>query len=112
MLKKPGQGSTRDPLEKFVLDEPTEETPGRPLTDGSASGGCFHSKCDEDSEIFTGIYSATTEEKNFWKIEDLGTESPYRCLDCRNCAKCKNGDELEAICFREEAEQALIEASV
>jgi hypothetical protein len=42
----------------------------------------------------------------------LGTESPYRCVDCRNCTKCRNGAELEAISFKEEAEQALIDASV
>jgi hypothetical protein len=42
----------------------------------------------------------------------LGTESPYRCVDCRNCTKCRNGEELEAISFKEEAERALIEASV
>ncbi len=42
----------------------------------------------------------------------MGTESPYRCVDCRNCSKCRNGEELEAISFKEEAEQALIEDSV
>jgi hypothetical protein len=99
-------------LERFVLDEPAEEASGRRITDGSASGGCLHCKCEEDAENFIGVYSASQEEKQFWKVEDLGTESPYRCLDCRNCPKCRNGEELEAISFKEEAEQALIEDSV
>jgi hypothetical protein len=97
---------------EVCLNEPTEESSGRRITDGSASGDCLHCKCDEDTEHFTGVYSASREEKNFWKVEDLGTESPYRCVDCRNCVKCRNGDELEAISFKEEAEQCLIEASV
>jgi hypothetical protein len=99
-------------LERIVLDEPAEEASGRRITNGSASGGCLHCKCDEDAENFTGVYSASREEKQFWKVEDLGTESPNRCVDCRNCSKCRNGEELEAISFKEEAEQALIEASV
>jgi hypothetical protein len=99
-------------LERFVLDEPAYESSGCRITDGSASGGCLHCKCEEDAENFTGVYSASREEKQFWKVEDLGTESPYRCVNCRNCTKCRNGEELEAINFKEEAEQALIEASV
>jgi hypothetical protein len=105
------QGKLRS-LERFVLDEPAEEAFGRRITDGTASRGCLHCKCEEDAENFTGVYSASREEKQFWKVEDLGTESPYRCVDCRNCSKCRNVEELEAISFKEEAEQALIKASV
>jgi hypothetical protein len=50
-------------LERFVLDEPAEESSGRRITDGSASGGCLHCSCDEDAENFTGVYSASREEK-------------------------------------------------
>ena len=69
---------------------------------------CSHCHC----EASAGMYSAASQERQLWRVEELGTESPYRCVSCRNCNKCKNGDTLEAISFREEAEQALIEQSV
>ena len=79
------------------------------------TSGCSHCHCGEHSAVGEpqgGIYSAAVEEKNLWRVEDLGTESPYRCISCRNCSKCRNGEDLEAISFKEEAEQALIEDSV
>ena len=69
---------------------------------------CGHCHCEGSAEM----YSAVSQERSLWQVEELGTESPYRCVACRNCSKCKNGDTLEAISFREEAEQALIEQSV
>jgi len=56
--------------------------------------------------------SARTEEKRFWSVESVGTEAPYRCDICRNCQKCKRADQLEVISFKEESEQALIEAGI
>ena len=47
-----------------------------------------------------------------WRTEEVGTDSPYRCVECRKCQQCKKGDQLEEISFREEAEQALIETSI
>jgi hypothetical protein len=73
--------------------------------------GCDHCHCGEAGGGMLYV-SAVKEEKQLWKVEQLGTESPYRCISCRNCSKCRNGDTLEAISFKEEAEQALIEASV
>jgi hypothetical protein len=99
-------------LEMFKMEESVEEAAGRLIETDTVNHGCLHCRCEEPSENYTGIYSASKEEKNFWKVEDLGTESPYRCIDCRSCTKCRNGDELEAISFKEEAEQHLIEASV
>lgn len=60
------------------------------------------------------MYKMTTskEDREFQNAEDVGAESPYRCAGCRNCQNCKRGDEMEAVSFREEAEQALIEASI
>jgi hypothetical protein len=77
----------------------------------AARSSCDHCHC---GEAVGGVQyvSAVKEEKRLWKVEHLGTESPYRCISCRNCSKCRNGDTLEAISFKEEAEQALIEASV
>ena len=74
--------------------------------------GCDHCHCQEPAGADTRMFSAVAEEKNLWKVEDLGTESPYRCISCRNCSKCRNGEDQEAISFKEEAEQALIEDSV
>jgi hypothetical protein len=79
---------------------------------GSDESGCDHCHCQEETGDATGIYSAAREEKEFWRVEELGTESPYRCISCRNCSKCRNGENLEAVSFKEEAEQALIEDSV
>jgi hypothetical protein len=63
-------------LERFVLDEPAEEASGRRITDGSASGGCLHCKCEEDAENFIGIYSASREEKQFGKSRILALSLP------------------------------------
>jgi hypothetical protein len=79
---------------------------------GSDESRCDHCHCQEETGDATGIYSAAREEKEFWRVEELGTESPYRCISCRNCSKCRNGENLEAVSFKEEAEQALIEDSV
>ncbi len=40
------------------------------------------------------------------------TEATYRCISCRNCAKCRDSENQEATSFKEEAEQALIEDCV
>ena len=91
---------TEDVCRQVVLEQKENET------------GCDHCHCQEEAADATGIYSAASEEREFWKVEELGTESPYRCISCRNCNKCRNGENLEAISFKEEAEQALIEDSV
>ena len=58
------------------------------------------------------VYSVKDEERRFQDIEALGSENEYRCVSCRNCTKCKNGDMLEKVSLREELEQAMIENSV
>ena len=50
--------------------------------------------------------------KSFDGIERAGSEVTYRCPECRNCDKCKNGPRVENISFQEEIEQDLIERSV
>ena len=47
-----------------------------------------------------------------WKSEEIGSDSPYRCVECRKCQQCRKGDVLERISFKEEAEQAMIESSI
>ena len=44
-----------------------------------------------------------------WRV---GTEVTYRCVDCNECWKCKNGLRLESLSIQEEVEEALISRSV
>lgn len=50
--------------------------------------------------------------KSFETAENTGSQITYRCTTCRNCKACKSHDSIEAISLKEEAEQALINASV
>jgi hypothetical protein len=74
------------------------------------SMGCGHCHCEDSWSV--GIFNISAEERRLWHVEELGTESPYRCITCRNCGQCKKGDKLEVISLKEEAEQAIIEQSV
>ena len=56
--------------------------------------------------------SIVRDEKDYFAIEELGTKTEYRCVACRNCHRCRQGDSLEKISLKEEAEQAQIENSV
>ena len=58
------------------------------------------------------IYNIRTEDKLMNRIEVMGTEAEYRCINCRNCDKCRKGDQLEQVSLQEELEQAMIEDSV
>ena len=48
----------------------------------------------------------------FENVESAGTEVSFRCVDCRNCEKCKNGERVDALSIQEEVEQDLIETCV
>ena len=50
--------------------------------------------------------------KDFNDLEKTGTEVSYRCVDCRDCSKCKQGPRVDMISVQEELEQELIERSV
>ena len=106
------QGRFSDNPTKFEMVESEDECGSTLLDKNQPDGGCDHCHCDEETVHATGFYSAAREEKDFWRVENLGTESPYRCISCRNCSKCRSGEILEAVSLKEEAEQALIEASV
>ena len=75
-------------------------------------GGCDHCHCNENDTEQLAVYNVAGLERKLWEVEQLGTESPYRCISCRSCSKCRKGDELEMVSLKEEAEQALIENSV
>ena len=48
----------------------------------------------------------------FDEIESAGTEVSYRCIDCRDCSKCKKGPRIDALSIQEEVEQDIIERGV
>ena len=48
----------------------------------------------------------------FQNVESSATEVTFRCVDCRGCKKCKNGDRVEFLSIQEEVEQNLIESCV
>ena len=50
--------------------------------------------------------------RDFQMEDDIGSLIQYRCVQCRNCGKCKKGEELELKSLQEETEQELIENSV
>ena len=63
---------------------------------------------DTDPEVYT----AMQDELKYWETEDAGTVVDYRCVSCRNCEKCKDGDLNEMTSLRQEVEQSLIESNV
>ena len=50
--------------------------------------------------------------KKFEELENSGTEVLYRCSDCRNCARCKQGPRIEDVSIEQEFEQSVIEKVV
>ena len=50
--------------------------------------------------------------REYDEIERAGTEVTYRCIECRDCLKCKNGERIDALSIQEEIEQGLIERAV
>ena len=51
-------------------------------------------------------------QKFFDNRENEGTEVDCRCINCRNCIDCKNGERIELICIQDEHEQNLIDMGV
>ena len=50
--------------------------------------------------------------KQFDQIECAGTEVTYRCVECSDCLKCKNGSRVDALSIQDEVEQSLIDRLV
>ena len=65
-----------------------------------------------DWDTMAHFNSILRDEKEYHALEEIGTQAEYRCITCRNCAKCRQGDILEKLSLREEKEQAQIENSV
>ena len=60
-------------------------------------GGCDHCHCGEGETDHQAAYNVAGMERKLWEVEQLGTESPYRCVSCRSCSKCRMGDQLEMV---------------
>ena len=65
-----------------------------------------------DWELGNAAYSMNQDEAKFWQTEDSGTTNDYRCVACRNCARCRDGGSLEMISLKDESEQAMLESIV
>lgn len=63
-------------------------------------------------DIESSAFGLRQEVSRFCEAEILGTEVPYRCVRCRNCARCRQGETLENASLKEEQEQYLIDLSV
>ena len=51
-------------------------------------------------------------QKRFEEVECAGSEILYRCINCRNCQKCRNGERIEYASIKDEVEQDVINQSV
>ena len=45
-------------------------------------GGCDHCHCNENDTEQLAVYNVAGLERKLWEVEQLGTESPYRCISC------------------------------
>ena len=50
--------------------------------------------------------------KTFDEIDTAGIDVSFRCVDCRNCDKCRKSGRIDAVSIQEEVEQHLIEKCV
>ena len=58
------------------------------------------------------MYTVLQDERRFLAVENTGTEADYRCVACRNCAKCRDSELNEKVSLHQEVEQALLEKSL
>jgi hypothetical protein len=70
------QGRFSDNATEFEMVESEDECSNTLLDKNQPDGGCVHCHCSEETVQATGFYSAAREEKDFWRVENLGTESP------------------------------------
>ena len=70
---------------------------------------------DSDYENYCSVKCyrlATSDLRDFHRIDEIGSLMEYRCIKCRNCGACRQGEEIERLSLVEEAEQNLIENSL
>ena len=59
-----------------------------------------------------GSFLVQSEIEKFFKYQDAGLDTSYKCPKCRACEKCKKGAGQELLSMKEEFQQQLIEDSV
>ena len=76
----------------------------------------FKENGDVNKDVAIGEQSYHEREKRKMltqeSVESAGNICNYRCINCRECGKCKQGDNIKAISLREEYEQHIIDKSV
>ena len=115
------------------LLQPVEHVPAEPdldlldpdllLPDDDRHEECSVYHCDKHGDLDNWIiphswdidgtsYSLRHDASRFDESEHMGTEVTYKCVRCRNCNRCRQGEQLESVSLKEEQEQYLIDQSV
>ncbi len=61
---------------------------------------------DDDRAVVSAIYAASAGKliKEFQLLDEIGTELGYRCVKCRQCTPCKDGETIEQRSLKEDQE--------
>ena len=59
-----------------------------------------------------GAHLIQSELEKYFKLQDAGLDTNYKCPKCRNCDACKKGSGHELLSMKEEFQQQVIEDSV
>ena len=80
--------------------------------------GCWEESLFDDNDVsennvvHASYQAIASELRKFQDVENIGASIEYRCTVCRNCAACRNSDEIELLSLQEEVEQKMIEDCV
>ena len=93
---------------------PTIDMPSTPCKSSHCIEHVSENGWSAPPEWYVGdfLLNLRTDIDKFENLEDVGTSVSYRCLRCRNCAACRNGESIEKTSLEEEADQAQIDSSV
>ena len=67
---------------------------------------------EESGSHYSGCLLTARKHTYFENVENAASEILYRCIDCRNCIKYKNGERIEMLSLKEEVKQYMIQKSV
>ena len=78
------------------------------------SSGPSHDKLCIDTMSCSdcGVHLIQSEMDKFFKMQDAGLDTSYKCPKCRSCKDCQKGSGQELLSMKEEFEQQVIEDSV
>ena len=68
--------------------------------------------CLDLNECLALCSSCPEQLKYFENTENAASEISYRCINCRQCQKCKDGEHIKFTSIKEEVEQDIINQSV